>query len=308
MSRRALAAEQEVEVAVAYAAGATGPELAARYGCSSTAILAAVRRQGGTVRVGGPRAGVPFLGTRGNPPSSDVVAEHRARVAECGAGEQVCTQCLTAKPLSAFYETKKGSGKRFAACKTCTIAQQKLSARTGPYRRAWQEANRGHVRAANNASYARNSHKWTERRARRMRDDPEGWHQYVQNQNNRRRSRRINAFVEDVVFLQIADRDGYTCLLCGKPVDMTLIEVARANGIHPAKIPLYPTLDHIKPYSRADDGCVIDDGAPCPHGFRGGTHEPDNVQLAHWRCNNRKWATVTGDTGTLLEDRRPAEL
>ena len=63
----------------------------------------------------------------------------------------------------------------------------------------------------------------------------------------------LNAF-------QVADRDGNTCRLCGDEVDLHL------------RYPdwLSPSVDHIIPRSK------------------GGSHEPDNLQLAHWICNVRR--------------------
>lgn len=58
----------------------------------------------------------------------------------------------------------------------------------------------------------------------------------------------------------LAERDGTDCKLCGDPVDMEL------------KFPdlWSPSVDHVIPWSL------------------GGTHDPDNLQLAHLTCNCRK--------------------
>lgn len=61
-------------------------------------------------------------------------------------------------------------------------------------------------------------------------------------------------------------RDQWRCRLCGKPVN-------RSIGV---PHPYAATLDHILPLAL------------------GGTHEPSNVQLAHFICNSRK-----GDRGQL---------
>jgi 5-methylcytosine-specific restriction endonuclease McrA len=58
----------------------------------------------------------------------------------------------------------------------------------------------------------------------------------------------------------IFERDGYTCQLCGEPIDMTLKSPDPGSA----------TIDHIIPFRR------------------GGTDEPDNVQAAHRRCNFKK--------------------
>jgi len=55
---------------------------------------------------------------------------------------------------------------------------------------------------------------------------------------------------------RIAERDGWTCHLCGE-------RVLKVKAPHP----LSPSLDHVVPLAH------------------GGAHEPGNVALAHLRCN-----------------------
>lgn len=75
-----------------------------------------------------------------------------------------------------------------------------------------------------------------------------------------RRSRKLNAFVKRVYKIKIYERDEWMCKLCGEPVDPR-IEYPNL---------LSASLDHIVPLAN------------------GGTHEPNNVQLAHFICNSRK--------------------
>jgi len=77
---------------------------------------------------------------------------------------------------------------------------------------------------------------------------------------SRRRARERAAFVANVYPSRIYARDDYTCLLCGDPLDM--------GAQVPA--PHAPTIDHVIPLAR------------------GGTHEPANVQAAHFLCNSIK--------------------
>jgi 5-methylcytosine-specific restriction endonuclease McrA len=70
---------------------------------------------------------------------------------------------------------------------------------------------------------------------------------------------RLNSKPNPLTIL-IAERDGYTCHLCGQPVDMA--------ERHP--LPMAPTLDHVLPASK------------------GGKFEWDNLKLAHNLCNNRR--------------------
>lgn len=67
---------------------------------------------------------------------------------------------------------------------------------------------------------------------------------------------------------QIAFRDGWTCHICGKPVDPSL------NG----RDPMGPTADHLVPVAH------------------GGGSEPSNVALAHRRCNVKR-----GTRGNLVQ-------
>lgn len=77
---------------------------------------------------------------------------------------------------------------------------------------------------------------------------------------HRRRAARHSAFKENVSPSKTFARDDYECQLCGEPMDMT------SSVPHP----LAATIDHIIPLSR------------------GGTHEPANVQSAHFICNAYK--------------------
>lgn len=76
----------------------------------------------------------------------------------------------------------------------------------------------------------------------------------------RRRAREKDAFVADVNRYEIFERDKWTCKLCHRKVNR------RAVVPHPKA----PVLDHVIPL--AGDG----------------THEPANVQCAHFLCNSLK--------------------
>jgi hypothetical protein len=76
----------------------------------------------------------------------------------------------------------------------------------------------------------------------------------------RRRARKVGAYVGDVSRPAIYLRDGWRCQLCGRPL--------KRNASPPH--PLAPTIDHVIPLSR------------------GGTHEPANAQAAHFLCNSLK--------------------
>jgi 5-methylcytosine-specific restriction endonuclease McrA len=79
--------------------------------------------------------------------------------------------------------------------------------------------------------------------------------------------RKRGQFVANVYRNDIYKRDNYICQLCDERVDMNKV----------APHPLSPTLDHIIPLSK------------------GGTHEPSNVQLAHFICNSIKSDRIVED-------------
>jgi 5-methylcytosine-specific restriction endonuclease McrA len=82
---------------------------------------------------------------------------------------------------------------------------------------------------------------------------------------HRYRARLRAAYVAPVNRALIYLRDEYTCQLCHLPVDMTTLSPQ----------PFAPSLDHVIPLAR------------------GGTHELNNVQLAHVICNSIKSDRLT---------------
>lgn len=76
----------------------------------------------------------------------------------------------------------------------------------------------------------------------------------------RRRAYKKGAGYKTLTYWSIAERDNWTCQLCGKPIDTDAV-VPHPNS---------PTLDHIVPLSR------------------GGDHSIENSQLAHFICNSTK--------------------
>lgn len=88
---------------------------------------------------------------------------------------------------------------------------------------------------------------------------------------DRRRALKKAAFVENVRRNDIFERDGWKCQLCGDPLNRAVV----------APHPDAPTIDHIIPLAQ------------------GGTHEPRNVQAAHFLCNSRK-----GDRGAACDQLR----
>jgi 5-methylcytosine-specific restriction endonuclease McrA len=92
---------------------------------------------------------------------------------------------------------------------------------------------------------------------------------------DKRRALERNAFVAPVNRAEVYERDQWTCQLCG--------EAVLRDKVVPH--PQAPTLDHVVPLAR------------------GGTHEPANVQLAHYLCNSIKTDRFQLDEKTV-EDLR----
>lgn len=98
--------------------------------------------------------------------------------------------------------------------------------------------------------YARTWHEQNPEKSRRVRASA----------RHRRRALEAKAFVEDIDFNLVLERDHWGCGICGEPIPRT------------AKFPdvMSPSLDHVIPLSR------------------GGMHEYGNVQAAHYGCNAAK--------------------
>jgi 5-methylcytosine-specific restriction endonuclease McrA len=121
--------------------------------------------------------------------------------------------------------------------------------RSDPELLARQLAATARWRAANSERMATQYREW--RNANRER---------VRAKNQRRRARLLNAFVEDVDLLILAERDDLLCGICYEPVDMDIPWPDRRSA----------TVDHIVPLAA------------------GGEHSYANTQLAHHACNARK--------------------
>lgn len=153
--------------------------------------------------------------------TGDVRAEEPLRTTGPYDGDRPCNGCAMVKPPDQY--TKRSPGTCLDCCREGAARWRE---RNPDYFREWRAANPDTVLAVVHA-----------RRATR-----EG-----------RKHERVE---RSVVF----ERDGFTCCLCGDPLDM--------DGKKGE--PLSPTIDHIVPLSR------------------GGDHLYSNVQAAHFRCNVAK--------------------
>lgn len=99
-----------------------------------------------------------------------------------------------------------------------------------------------------------------------------------QHGSHERRAARFGVHFENVSRPEVFARDGYTCQLCGDPIDPRLT--------YPD--PMSASLDHVVPLSK------------------GGPHTFDNCQAAHLRCNLSKGAR--GGEPWRSEDASPSQL
>ena len=88
----------------------------------------------------------------------------------------------------------------------------------------------------------------------------------------RYRARKRDAFVEDVIPLEVFERDGWRCGICGERIPK--------GARYPD--PRSASVDHVIPLSR------------------GGTHEMKNVQATHLLCNALKRDRGSGDQLALI--------
>jgi 5-methylcytosine-specific restriction endonuclease McrA len=119
--------------------------------------------------------------------------------------------------------------------------------------RQWHAANRERAIAANRAWREANPGKNTEHYRRWRTENPEQAARKARIDRTTRRARETGVPSEPIDLLDIAERDGWCCHLCGD-------SVARIDA----------SLDHLIPLSK------------------GGPHLKTNVALAHIRCNKRR--------------------
>src|SRR4030095_3708674 len=92
--------------------------------------------------------------------------------------------------------------------------------------------------------------------AQRVAHDPVGTRARMADHAGKRRA-QMQASGQAVSYDAILVRDGYRCWLCGESVDGADL-----------------SFDHVVPLSK------------------GGSHEADNIRVAHWACNHRKRARI----------------
>lgn len=130
-------------------------------------------------------------------------------------------------------------------------------------------------RCSSKEEYNRNRKTYLDRFKKHYKNNKES---YREKKNKRRVLKRNGKYVYINIY-NIYKRDRWKCGICGGKVNKHL------------KYPhqLSPSLDHIIPLSR------------------GGSHTPENVQLAHLRCNLSK-GSKTGFTKLLTQDDKAGKI
>ena len=130
-------------------------------------------------------------------------------------------------------------------------------------------------RCSSKKEYKRNRKTYLDRFKRHYKNNRES---YREKKNKRRVLKYSGEYVYSNIY-NIYKRDRFKCGICGIRVNTKLK--------HPH--PYSPSLDHIIPLSK------------------GGSHTPDNVQLAHLRCNISK-GSKTGFTKLLTHDYKSGKM
>lgn len=130
-------------------------------------------------------------------------------------------------------------------------------------------------RCSSKKEYKRNRKTYLDRFKRHYKNNKESYRE----KKNRRRVLKYSGKYVYINIYNIYKRDRWKCGICGLRVNTKLK--------HPH--PYSPSLDHIIPLSR------------------GGSHTPENVQLAHLRCNLSK-GSKTGYSKSLTQDSKAGKI
>lgn len=166
-------------------------------------------------------------------------------------GHKWCGRCKSYFPLDDFYSNRSRSDGLSTSCKECD------KAKTAEFRRRHPEKVKLDYDRRDKAVMREYTRRYRQRNPGRSNT----W-------SARRRARLRNAEIEDFTRLEIADRDGWVCQICRKPISRT------ASWPDPRSL----SIDHVVPLSA------------------GGAHSRVNCQASHLRCNLSKH---TGGTDQL---------
>lgn len=183
-------------------------------------------------------------------------ADWNGCVAETGM--KICTSCNVKKALSEFGAAGDRPYGR-SHCRSCRAAKAKAKY-SDPAEQAKKAAhylaNRERKLVATRANYRANFAREHARRVARHKAHPEQSRDAAQRRRARLNGREVERFSD----LEIFDRDGWVCQICGQQIHREL------KRPHPASV----SLDHVIPIAL------------------GGNHTRANVQASHLQCNLRK--------------------
>jgi len=194
---------------------------------------------------------------------------------------KICSKCKVEKPVNDFYRNYRNPDDYGYQCKTCTITRQKQYNRDHKesiyaYNKQYHEKNRTRLLACQKLYnkehedefrlYRQANKEKIAARDKAYRQTEVGRNAHNKKSHNRR-ARLTGATIESVNPIEIFERDGFRCQLCGVKT------MPNYNRFHSKR----PELDHIIPLSK------------------GGDHTPRNTQCLCRHCNATKRNTGKGD-------------
>lgn len=196
--------------------------------------------------------------------------EYRIR-GEIRGGRKVCNRCGEDLPLDAFgpdAATKTGLDRQCRACRSLTSTEWAMRNpdRIRETQRRYMASNLEARREKSRRYAAENRERAREYQRRYTEQYPDKAREYTA----RRRARKLSTTVESINRLEVFERDGWICGICGVAIDPQ------------ARWPesQFASVDHVVPLSK------------------GGTHTLENLQAAHLGCNLRKGASLETVEGT----------
>ena len=174
-----------------------------------------------------------------------------------------CTRCFGLKEISEFYVASGSRDGRKAYCKECGLTDSKKYLKenfqkVSDYQRKQYEKMRATRLKQVKVWSEENAEKTKEYKRKYSKEHPEVGLAV----RHRRRARVRGAEAEKYKYLEIFERDNWTCQICKQPIDKTF------RSPHP----MSANLDHKKPLAK------------------GGSDTPSNVQATHRKCNLKKSA------------------
>lgn len=127
-----------------------------------------------------------------------------------------CTKCATEKPFECFSRDKTRIDGLQTYCKTCRSGSSRVYRESNPdYFRTWKLANRGSLNAGARRRRAADPEKYRRQQRSYYWDNVEKKRSERRRIETKRRTRKLELPVEDVVTLDLVARDGAHCWMCG---------------------------------------------------------------------------------------------